>query len=62
MMKFVKVVKLTFSVVKLASGQNRLWVKTIVKTACDREEVEFMFVAATVLALFPSSIKLQMSS
>lgn len=39
----------TFSVSRLVIWSRRFWVKTMVKTAWDRDDVSFMFVAATVL-------------
>lgn len=39
----------TFSVSRLVIWSRRFWVKTMVKTAWDLDEVSFMFVAATVL-------------
>lgn len=40
---------LTFSVESSVVLSRRCWVKNMVNTACDRLEVSFMFVAATVL-------------
>ena len=37
------------------------WVKMREKTACDLDDVAFMFVDATVRALLPSSMRLLMS-
>lgn len=39
----------TFSVSRLVIWSRRFWVKTMEKTACDLDDVSFMFVAATVL-------------
>lgn len=43
-------IRATFSVSSLVSSSCRFWVRKRVKTACEREEVSFMLVAATVLA------------
>lgn len=47
--KSTREILLTFSVVREVRVSCRCCVKKIVKTAWDREEVSFMFVAATVL-------------
>lgn len=44
----------TFSVSRLVIWSLRFWVKTMVKTAWDLDEVSFMFVAATVLEVSES--------
>lgn len=52
----------TFSVSRLVSTSCRFAVNMSVNTACERDEVSFMFVAATVRALFPSSMSVIISS
>jgi hypothetical protein len=52
----------TFSVSRFVSLSCLFIVSSSVNTACDRELVSFMFVAATVRALLPSSIRFIISS
>jgi hypothetical protein len=52
----------TFSVSRFVLASWRFIVRRSVKTACEREDVSFMFVAATVRALLPSSIRFIISS
>lgn len=51
----------TFSVSKFVSTSCLFIVNSSVNTACDREEVSFIFVAATVRALLPSSMSVIIS-
>uniref|UniRef100_A0A6B0U5D5 Uncharacterized protein n=1 Tax=Ixodes ricinus TaxID=34613 RepID=A0A6B0U5D5_IXORI len=56
-----RLILLTRSVASPVSLSVFLWVKMMVNTACERLLVSFMLVAATVLALFPSSMRAWMS-
>ena len=49
--------QLTFSAVRPLSWSCLCWVKMMVKTAWERLLVSFILVAATVLALLPSSMR-----
>ena len=57
----VSYVLFTFSAVSPLALSCLCWVKMMVKTAWDRLELSFMLVAATVLDLLPSSIRLAIS-
>lgn len=59
--KSTKDIRDTFSPVTPVALSVRVCVRTTENTACERDDSEFIFVAATVLDLLPSAIKLSIS-